>query len=112
MSSKQVLFANRVHQMFVPEELRKSQENLDVELAKDEPATPELLVMIDYAFHSGDEDYDGGLSFFNRLHNKLSRFYKLFWEPDTIKKTIHSEEVYMAVVRSLLDGDKVVTYGV
>ena len=98
--------------MFVPEKLRKTKEEMDVEIASEHTSNPDLLIMIDYVFHHEDEDYDGGLSFFDRLHAKLSRFYTLFWEPESLKKTIHSEEVYVAVVHSILDLQKVNVYGV
>lgn len=73
----------------------------------------ELILMIDNAYHCDDVNYEGGLSFFDRLHWKLSLFFELQWTPEDVKNQVrNAPEEYMNVLRSLLDSEKIDVYGV
>lgn len=73
----------------------------------------ELILMIDNVYHCDDVNYEGGLSFFDRLHWKLSLFFELQWTPEDVKNQVrNAPEEYMNVLRSLLDSEKIDVYGV
>lgn len=73
----------------------------------------ELIVMVDYAYHSSDADYDGGLAFFDRLHYKLSLFFPIQWTPEELKNRLrNAPDDYISVLRSILDKEKIEVYGV
>jgi hypothetical protein len=74
----------------------------------------ELIVMIDHAYHAQDSEYDGGLSFFDRLHWKLSLFFELGWTPEELKNQVRGGSTvdYMNLLRSILDKEAIDIYGV
>lgn len=73
----------------------------------------ELIAMIDNAYHGEDPDYDGGLSFFNRLHWKLSLFFDISWTPEDMKNQVrNAPEEYMNLLKSITDQEKLNIYGV
>jgi hypothetical protein len=51
------------------------------------------LVTLDYIHHHNDEDYDGGLSFLDRLNKKLGHKHSE-WDIPAFKEDIRSETVY------------------
>ena len=73
----------------------------------------ELIVMIDHAYHNEDENYDGGLSFFDRLEWKLGLFFELGWTAEELKSMVRdAPEDYMRILGSVLDAEKIDVYGV
>ncbi len=98
--------------MFVPEFLRFNQEKLDETMnllknANDEVADVpyRLLIAVDYIYHNADNDYDDGLSFLDRLNNKLGAFHPE-WDIQAMKTEIeHSlnpQSKYLKTVASML----------
>ena len=81
----------------------------------DDDITPELLLMIDYAFHNTDEDYDDGLSFLNRLYDALRVEFKLKWNVDNLRITIRNSSTpsttFVDILNELLTPDMVDVYG-
>lgn len=78
---------------YVPEECRKTIEEVTSILKnmKDNDITPKVLLMVDYAYHNTDNDYEDGLSFLNRLHTKLSRCFLIEFDLYILKqKTSYS----------------------
>jgi hypothetical protein len=77
---------------------------------------PEVLLMIDYAFHNTDNDYDDGLSFLNRLHSKLSEPFHLQWNLPNLKQFIRSSnnpsQTFLDVLNEILSDEMIVYYGV
>lgn len=78
--------------------------------------TVETLVMIDYAFHSEDQDYDEGLSFLDRLYKKLSMYFEINWDveylKDLLRKSEKPSEDFIAVLKEILTDDMIECYGV
>lgn len=78
--------------------------------------TPEIIVMIDYAYHNTDDNYENGLSFISRLHNKLSKYFEIDWDIENIKQAIvWSNEptvTYIEVLKQLLTQEMIDWYGV
>lgn len=72
------------------------------------------LIMIDYVYHHEDANYQGGLSFLDRIYKKLGKFHKNDWPPiDYVKKTIGDSIDYGNWVNHLLkDPSDVLYYGV
>jgi hypothetical protein len=77
-------------------------------------ATYELIATIDHAFHSGEADFNGGLSLFDRLHNKLSRYYNITWEPQTVREIIatYGPDLFMPMLRELITVEMLNCYGI
>lgn len=105
--------------MYISEEYRKTQIEVDkiLDSIDDEyEITPELLLMIDYVYHHEDEDYDGGLSFLDRLHKKLSLYFQINWDVVNLKNMVrmaeHPEPVFVYILNELLNPDMVSCYGV
>jgi hypothetical protein len=101
--------------MFVPEEFQKTQSYVMTQIAPLEKIEWMHLLMSDYAFHSEDSDYDGGLSFFDRLNKKLGHFHES-WDIDGFKSVVRNANdppsVYMDILKYMLeDPNHVVYYG-
>ena len=104
--------------LLVPEEYRKSPEeianlwaymhNIDI--------TPEILLMIDYAYYHEDPNYGDGLSFLDRLYNKLSKYFNINWNVENMKILIRTAEdpssEFIVVLNELLTEDMIDCYGV
>jgi len=76
--------------MYVPDYLRLSMEQVDDKLAnmqEEDPISAKLLIEVDYAFHSNDANYDGGLSFIDRIFEKIGHFHP-HWNVNEIKQQI------------------------
>lgn len=58
----------------------------------DRDITAELLLMIDFAYHNTDLNYDDGLSFLDRLHKKLSTYFPIQWNVENLKNTIRNSD--------------------
>jgi hypothetical protein len=78
--------------------------------------TPEVLLMIDYAYHNTEDDYDDGLSFLNRLQAKLSRVFPIQWNIQNLKKFIRESnnpsQMFVDVLNEILTEDMIAYYGV
>ena len=64
------------------------------------------LLSLDYFFHFQDLDYDGGLSFFDRLKEKLGQFHP-DWDIDGLKRIVRNSNtpivIYEDIVKHLLN---------
>lgn len=78
--------------------------------------TPQTLLMIDYAYHNTDDDYDNGLSFLDRLHKKLSKFYPIQWNVPNLKQTVRDaynpSVMFIDILNEILTDDMVACYGI
>lgn len=83
---------------------------------QDTEITPEILLMIDYAFHNTDDNYDHGLSFLDRLHKKLSKYFDLQWNIPNLKDMIRSSTypcmTYLDILNEILTDKMIMVYGV
>jgi hypothetical protein len=104
--------------MLVPEEFQVSKEQLQW-LDFGNTITWRELLMIDYFEHHNDLDYDEGLSFIDRLYNKLPNVRKQWNTIDTIKNLVttafsqkEKQDNYLWVIRLvLINKSDVVSYG-
>jgi hypothetical protein len=71
------------------------------------------LLIIDFRFCHEKPDYDGGLSFLDRLQQKLGKFHPE-WNIEALKETIRSADSpqteFIQVVSSMLSEQQEVTY--
>jgi len=78
--------------------------------------TPELLLMIDYAYYNTDPDYDDGLSFLDRLHRKLSMYFQIQWNVKNLKKLVRNSNnhssTFIDILNEILDSEMIECYGV
>ena len=104
--------------MFVSPNYRKTKMDIAtmLEYIHNIEITPETILMIDYAYHNEDEDYDGGLSFLDRLYKKLSNYFEINWDVEYLKELIrnseHPSEDFVTVLKEILTEDMVECYGV
>lgn len=71
----------------------------------------EVLLMIDYNNHHDDDDYDGGLSFINRIYAKAGWLHTE-WDVEKLRKSILSQKDYICVISSMLDSEVCSMYGI
>lgn len=71
----------------------------------------EVLLMIDYNNHHDDDDYDGGLSFINRIQAKVGWFHTE-WNVEALRKNVLSQKDYIHVISSMLDYEVCSMYGI
>ena len=104
--------------IIVTAEYRKTKEEIDEMLKdmQDIDITPEVLLMIDFAFHNGDKDYDHGLSFLDRLHHKLSMYFPIQWNVENLKTVVRNSNnppgTFLDILNEILDDAKIACYGV
>lgn len=104
--------------MIVAPEYRKTKEEIDVMLGdmQDVDITPEFLLMVDFAYHNGDKNYDHGLSFLDRLHHKLSMYFPIQWNIPNLKKMVRESNnpsgTFLDILNEILDDAKIACYGV
>ena len=77
--------------------------------------TWEHLLMIDWVHHHHDGNYDGGLSFFDRLNKKLS-YKPRNWDIEGYKRIVRGSNdpptVYIDILKYLLEDPQDITvYG-
>lgn len=102
----------------VSPEYRKTKREIDDILANvgDDNIAPELLLMIDYAYHNTDKDYDDGLSFLDRLHRKLSLYFPIQWNVHNLKLSVRTSNnpaaTFLDILNEILDDAKIACYGV
>lgn len=87
-------------------------DNLLANLGEDE-ATWETLLMVDYAYHNQDNQYDNGLSFLDRLNRKLGRFHPNWtvneWK-DSIRNSNNPTDEFIRIVSNMLENQSDVAY--
>lgn len=104
--------------IIVTAEYRKTKEEIDemLKYMQDVDITPEVLLMIDFAYHNGDANYDGGLSFLDRLHHKLSMYFPIQWNVANLKAVVRNSNnppgTFIGILNELLDDAKIACYGV
>lgn len=105
--------------MYVKENHRATKEDISNILATmndGDDVSVELLVKIHHAYHWMDPDFDGGLSFLDKLHHKLTLYYDVAWDLDGIKSIIREsskpEEEFYEILRQMLTADMIACYGV
>lgn len=103
----------------VAPEYRKTKEEIDSILNQyqdNDEISAELLLMIDFAYHNTDRNYDHGLSFLDRLHNKLSIYFPIQWNVQNLKLTIRSSNnpsgTFVDILNEILTRDMINCYGV
>ena len=71
------------------------------------------LLMADYVYHHEDSDYDGGLSFLDRLQKKLGHKHQ-DWDVQAFKDWIithdNIESAYQRIVMEMLENHEDVEY--
>jgi len=71
------------------------------------------LLTIDYFYHHHMENYDGGLSFLDRLFDKLGQFHPE-WNIEDLKNAIRNSNnpvlVYTDIIHYMLEDPRDVTY--
>jgi hypothetical protein len=102
--------------MYVPTNFQVTNDEVDTilnSLEDDYTITWNHLLMIDYVYHNTENDYDGGLSFFDRLNKKIGLFNPN-WDIDEFKKTIREHanptEAYATIVRTMLKNQEDINY--
>lgn len=74
------------------------------------------LLIIDYFYYNHSSDYEGGISFIDRLNKKLGHFHSN-WDIEGLKKIIRQsdnpEAVYVGIIKYMLeDPHDVFYYGI
>jgi len=73
----------------------------------------EELIKIDHAFHHADPLYDGGLSFIDRINDKIGRFHPN-WNIENIKQYIRDSEKpsleYILVISAMFSRPGMIAY--
>lgn len=99
--------------MFVSQNFRVSKAYI-TNLLQDEEVTWRHLIMIDYAYHHEDANYEEGLSFFDRLYTKLGRFHPE-WNIQEMKQDVedapNQQEMYSSIIANMLDANDIAYYG-
>jgi hypothetical protein len=105
--------------LVIPEKYCKTREEIRAMLsAKNKiKLTPEILLMIDYAYYHDDPNYEDGLSFLDRLYNKLSKYFNVNWPLDIMKNTIRNApnpfDAFLNVLGIMLDNQEMMEcYGI
>ena len=70
----------------------------------------EVFLMIDYNNHHKDNDYDGGLSFINRIYDKLG-WYHTEWNVEEIRNSIKTKKDYISAISDMLGDEESCMYG-
>lgn len=107
-----------INKMIVAPEYRKTKEEIDDMLKnmQDADISPEILLMIDFAFHNTDSNYEHGLSFLDRLHWKLSKYFDIQWNVQNLKNSIRNSNnpsgTFVDILNELLTDSMIACYGV
>jgi hypothetical protein len=95
-------------EMLVPKEFQISEEEVQW-LDFGNTVTWRELLMVDYVYHHKDADYDGGMSFVDRLFKKLSNVRRQWGSLANIKRLItngssfeEKKDRYLWTIRLLL----------
>lgn len=104
--------------MIVAPEYRKTRTEVGemLDRMQDADVTPEFLLMVDFAYHNMDSNYEDGLSFLDRLHWKLSKYFPIQWNVQNLKSTVRSSSnpsgTFLDILNEILDDAKIACYGV
>jgi hypothetical protein len=102
----------------VAPEYRKTKKEIAVLLnhLQDVGITAEVLLMIDYAYHNTDDNYNDGLSFLDRLYTKLSVYFPIQWNVENLKSVIESSNdpsrTFVDILNEILTDQMIECYGV
>jgi hypothetical protein len=102
--------------LLIPEKYRKTREEITQMLSSNNEIklTPKILLMIDYAYYHDDPNYGDGLSFLDRLHNKLSNYFNVNWPLDIMKNTIRNApkpfDAFLNVLYIMLDNQEIMEF--
>ena len=79
----------------------------------DGQATADLLARIDWEYYHTDPNYEGGLSFFDRLKNKVGHFIPA-WNVEAAKDSVRNAEdpelAYEEIVEEILSNQNIIDY--
>jgi hypothetical protein len=104
--------------MIVAPEYRKTRSEIEqmLNIMQECDITPEFLLMIDFAYHNMDSNYEDGLSFLDRLHWKLSKYFQIQWNVQNLKAIIRSSNnpsgTFVDILNEILTEDMIACYGV
>jgi hypothetical protein len=108
-----------LNKMYIQEIDRVSMTEINTYLAslgEDDTITVETLVMIHYAYHHEDDDFDGGLNLLDLLYNKLKNYYEISWDVNGMKEIIRTscnpEEAYYDLLHQMLTPEMIGCYGI
>lgn len=108
-----------VNKMYIKEIDRVSMSEINhylASLGEQDTITVETLVMIHYAYHHNDTDFDGGLNLLDLLYNKLKKHYEISWDvngmKDIIRKSCNPEEDYYDLLHQMLTAEMIACYGI
>lgn len=100
---------------YIPQDYKVSEQELDDILPNVEDAEIRWthLLMIDYVYHHQNPNYEGGLSFIDRLVRKLGRFHPN-WDIQDLKNEIRysydPQYTYIQVIARMLSNPGHVAY--
>jgi hypothetical protein len=102
--------------MYVPDYLQLSVQEVNDKIANmqdGDPVHAKRLIEIDYAYHSEDQNYDGGLSFIDRIYAKLGVFHP-HWNVIEMKQDIMTADdrknAYIDRIIAMFDRPGMIAY--
>jgi hypothetical protein len=102
--------------MYVPQELQifcEEKLNHKITNTPEVKVSPLLLIEIDHFYHMHLSNYEGGLSFIDRINAKIGRFYP-DWKIEKMKDRIHASPTpqleYVAVISEMFSGKGMIAY--
>jgi len=102
--------------IYVPQELQVfCGEKLEHEITNtsEEKVTPLLLIKIDHFYHMHLSNYEGGLSFLDRINAKIGQFHSN-WKIEAMKDRIHSSSnpqlEYISTISQMFAGKGMMAY--
>ena len=99
--------------MFIPKKYRsKTSEELNdyVDFQVQDAFHWEVFLMIDYNNHHKDNNYDGGLSFINRIYDSLG-WYHTEWNLEELRSSIKNTNDYMNTISDMLGDEECCMFG-
>jgi hypothetical protein len=98
-------------------EYRKTKSEMDDILRNvGDSVTPEILLMLDFAYHNTEPTYEDGLSFLDRLHAKLSMYHEIQWNVQHLKAWVRNSQnpqvAFVDILNELLTDSMIASYGV
>ena len=104
-------------QMYVPHEFKITEDALTqmvTQINEPEDITWKTLLMADYVYHHQDTDYDGGLSFLDRLSRKLGFRHHNEWNIQEFKDWVRTHEnpqnAFVRIIDEMLEDPKDIDY--
>lgn len=106
-------------QMYVPQEFKITEDALTqmvTQINEPEDITWKTLLMADYVYHHRDQDYDGGLSFLDRLSKKIGFRHRDEWNIEEFKDWVRNHQnpqnAFIRIIDEMLeDSDDIDYYG-